>query len=151
MWNYFLKLNNITTVCTYHSLLICQEHGFLPLLAIEVNNAAIEHGCTNTSLRPCFQFFVYIPGSAGSYSIFKFLRNNRTVFYSGWIALPSHQELEHQCSSFLNSSPLVSERAHKAWIRLNWFWFLKAHCWLIKPAVILQRQHCPWARGDPCF
>ena len=171
MYNWFISLSLVSSRFTYvvayirisffskteyyynyiyipHFAYLSGTLGFLPPLAV-----LLWPWVYKCLFKTLLSILGYMPGSgiAGSYSMFKVLRNNHTVFYSGWIVLPSHQELEHQCSSFLNSSPLVSERVHKAWVRLNWFWFLQAHCWLIKPVVILQIQHCPWARRDPCF
>ena len=75
-----------------------------------VNNAAMERGCTNISLRPCFKcFWVHI--QKWKYwvtwfysSIFNFMRNYYAVFHSSCILyFISHQ---HKCSNFSTSLPI---------------------------------------------
>ena len=90
-----------------------------------VNNAAMERGCTNISLRPCFKcFWVHI--QKWKYwvtwfysSIFNFMRNYYAVFHSSCILyFISHQ---HKCSNFSISSPTLFNINHPNCF-ITWSW-----------------------------
>ena len=90
-----------------------------------VNNAAMEHRCTNISLRPCFQCF-WVCIQKWKYwvtwfysSIFNFMRNYYAVFHSSCILyFISHQ---HKCSNFSISSPTLFNINHPNCI-ITWYW-----------------------------